>query len=698
MVAPVIARDDKLYCTRLAQWMVENWFDRTDGIASWSDNKGRFFCDNNPGYTYDGIIEALVHSFMGRGPAKHKIIGSYYINPLTQKTRHVAIDIDAHKEDETAEEPRDKVEAILAAAQIEYVLARSKGAKGYHIRALFPKPVSAVAARNFGLELVNAAGYPLTEVNPKQWTLEIPWGNQVAIPGSRHFYEKKGGSVLLHPKTHEEIPFGEWLGYLSSVKRLEEKTLRAMGARVGKDLWAPPREVKPAVDLKVTVKGLPEISEIGHVEAVLRKHGIEGGTPQGVGGRWTDKILLKECPNAEAHGSKRGDGAAILFNKDTKRVGFKCHHAGCEASKFSWPKLLRKLGYKVVIDGPVRGQWIYKEEDCPLPKERAPDADAEGASRPARKKRAYRSVERVRESDKDRMLEFWQANDETPNKEFLRLVRRLRRVANCGRVSQLLECAVHSAQGMIRRPCDDVIFCTRCAEHAANVREEHAKLEWTEKVYMIEKLVPIGDRAAMQTAWKEMKAEVDHFRSPLPMFVEGAGRILFFWPERMGNFVKTCFKDAVELPRGEAARKMASAFYEVHHYFLTHYLKGSLINLLEFPWFKHFRKHRVGGGGESCRELPMTDVFRERKKKNAEWKKEHPGADRNKCCEIVGEKDGKPVYCCQDLMSTATYTPSGAVIGRKVGAFRDHELLKAMNSTGVEFEYLKSKGPAFSVG
>lgn len=745
------ARDSRKYCLSLGEFFADNWFDRHDVMASWNQTENRFFCDNKGEKGRDYIAHALADSFMGRGPAKHRIIGSYFIDPKTLLTRSTCLDMDAHKKDaDTAAVLAAKTALMLEETErIEYaqqlyqqtadsmVVAKSKSGNGFHIRNFFDKPCEYPALHNFGEELIRAAGIdqknrriarpsgwdgkidqgPI-EINPKQESgAAINYGNQVAIPGSRWYYEKKGGSCLVEPRTHREIPFGDWLDYLKSVKSISVDFLREKAPQ----LWVPKQRERAYSDVKLKIEGVPEIKTVTDLCALLERHGLKFGSPMGAGGVWTDKIILKHCPNEEAHGSSRADGAAVLFNATTGRVGFKCHHAGCEASQFSWPKLLKKLGYKIKREydpskdrNPDGRPWGWDGEWPPKPtnglssqvatdiatscRDSSQDPAPEGTKE--KKKRRERPGHAMTSEDKRRTLNFalYRKDNHDGDPRIMRVAAKLRDVGNCLHAGQDAKCGTHGAHSTGARPCDEDRLCANCSRRAADMHEAFVEANWPEQVVMVKLEAP--DRKALIAQRKaeneKIKRTMARKKGPVARYIEGATSQLLFWPERFVDLVRLVYPHASVVSREEAAKAVGECWYEPFLFFSQN-AHRCLIDLVHDQWI-HTRKHRTGGGKVCSGELAMTDVKKERKKKSEEWKKEHPGLERGQCDEVVGtDKDGKPIFCGCKLETSLVYRPTGEHLSSKLGAFRKADEIKVFDETGCELRWIQAAEPAFAV-
>lgn len=703
-------REDRPYCREVATLITDNWFDRHDAIAAWSDAQKHFFCskgyrDGEP-YNRDTVIQALVDSFRGTGPAKHKIIGSYFVNPKTLLTQSTCLDMDAHRtEDDTdesfrkkflrMEEETDCIEYYLQKKNTPFDTARSKSGKGYHIRLFFSEPVDCRVARRVGKLLLIEAGISRKraeeiEVNPKQEVFEQAYGNQVAIPGSRWFFEQKGGSTLVEPRTHKPIPFGEWRDYLKSLGRIPVEKLRERAP----ELWipTPKRIVVPQSEIKI--EGVPPLRTVEDIVTFIESKGVVAGSPRGCGGRWTDKIILRDCPNAQAHTSNRKFGAAVLFNAETRAIGYKCQHAGCEG--FSWRKLLAMWGHKV--NTRPKGEWVYDETPTVVRDAVEPPAESGAVEPPtSKKKRRRRGSKQITQEDRKRFAAFGYKNHLNENVKISRIAKRHRRAGLCKNLHQLPRCNTHGPRGVTMHPCDDTIICTSCAQRESDLIEAHIEANWPEKLVLVTGYAP--DRPGLwkvrEEIYKQARALMAHNKGYLPRYVEGRDRVHFFWPERLLEFCRDGFADLKVIDRSEAAQLASDAWYSVHEHYLENLKDTALIDLRDDPWLAS-RKHRTGGGDEVCRELTWTNIDRERKKASKKWKEEHPGLERGCCDEVVGEKDGKPVFCGAKMPHDLIFGPTGQFIATKMGAFNETEQLKWLNGTEVELAWSRAGPPAFA--
>lgn len=145
---------------------------------------------------------------------------------------------------------------------------------------------------------------------------------------------------------------------------------------------------------------------------------------------------------------------------------------------------------------------------------------------------------------------------------------------------------------------------------------------------------------------------------------------------------------------------IGETWYEPHALFLEkYYTEGTaepLVAIRSWPWYNAPNLHRCGGGKESGALLPFFDIKKARKKRKAEWEKEHPGCEMDDCTHVIGTTaDGKPIYCGSKLKSTMTHKPTGKVLAVKFGSFNERDELRALDATTVERDWAFSGPPVW---
>lgn len=642
------------YRLALAKWMLENWCDRPTVFAQWTDwswvrekDHGRtpgWFCNKRP-----LSAERIARMLEGR----EELLGAYFIDQDTGLTKTVLLDIDGHNDDQNPEKDIYATQTLLLRLGIPFVLARSKSAKGYHVRIRFAdKGLPAYVARRFGAFLVDRACLPKdTEIFPKQD--EVPkgqFGSQVALPGSKIWHDKTGGSCLLHFSRRDPIPLEDWLATLEATPAVSEKSLREFGESVGIDFFAPvAKRVLQARDVKVRAEGVA-LESVEDIVALVEEHGLEA-YPSGGKGTWSDVIHLNECFNSEAHGSTRSDGAAILFDEETGRIGYNCFHAACQNGGTSWPKILRKLGYRVKIDRPDGGE--QRDDD------RREDDGPHEASGAEREKVRTELPEEIR----DLYKAFYNEHADDP-KELIRtkdglkfkhtsigtLAGEVLTVATCGRSKVKKDCNKCRKLQAKMKVCDGELLCPSCARRAIRLRTAYMreKGRWKEGCWHVRAEVEHGNRTALRdmkdVLFKKMK-RVSRVNL-LGRTIEGVGHIDVFWPTGYEAVVKNAFPDAQFVDGEEAIRLATRTYYEAHLHCQKFLERASLFGLQSFSWYADKKLKRVTGSTTVGDELPFPTLATCREHEKKKWETEHPGLEVGDCDSEVGrdEKD-QPLFC-----------------------------------------------------
>lgn len=453
-----------------------------------------------------------------------------YISDERGRTDRIAIDIDAHKEGESAEVPICALLVTLGNRGIPHLLAKSKGGRGFHVWIRFDEWIPGRAARAFGAWLVREAGLnPKTEVFPKQDTLNEPgaadsWskiaGSQIAIPGCLNFWAAKGGSTILDGN-RDPVPFDRWVEALDSWSPVRVAALKHLSDVRRLDFWGERKAPTALADGVIPIsspRGCAPIENIDQLLAFLGRHGIEVAQQRGGHGtRWTDRLILRRCVNSAAHGSANEDGAAILFDSTTGRVGYKCWHASCEA--YSWGSLLRGLGYQTEQRAPkgpppepvavapaappallfpsllpdvsvdlaasleasaivFQGHDHECNHECNHDHEEdeeEPDLHVEIKSDPRAVLRGY--TKEAREALIRLSRDHFGPTSDTG--------RRLARCSACGRTKAKLDCDVHASVRVRSVSCGHIYLCPYCASRNFTTRRQQMLAKWPEKLVAI---------------------------------------------------------------------------------------------------------------------------------------------------------------------------------------------------------------------
>lgn len=670
----------------VATWMFENWIDTKNYHASWWPSKEMWFCKK----------EKLTPAALARmftSAAANTPIGAYYID-ADGNVKHLALDIDAHKEGETAEEPLRAAQRLLDHFRWPYTVARSKGGKGYHLRIHFDRPIPAYVARNIGNEIVRAAGLPKkTEVFPKQDELrEGEFGSQVALPGSLFFSTRTGGvgSTLVDPSTLDPIPFGEWLDFLRSVPPLSEKTLREIGEATGHDLWKKkerPKFTFNPEDFKA--EGVPDFATVEQLAGFLASHGIEVQREKGAFGEWTDRLLLMTCANATAHGSSRSDGAAVLFNGSNGRVGYKCWHEGC--AQFSWPKLLKNLGYRFTRRASEDDQEATLPEDyepahprfeVALPDDPCgidcdhehrdhgePAPEERGGKKRKPRERFPFEVDRIAMRDEVKRASLtcdaW-------------AVASTLAYARCCDLYDKLWCGkMHGKVQFIPERCNKQ-GCMGCAIYIWLTRHVPFITEkWPEQAFIAE--VAVGSPEEARAEAFERMIRFRKRKEHKPRWLRGWGTTIYiFDPEdalyaadaglegeivSKEKYLPMLRRVWLSIAEGVEAEYKATGdmigVYEKHKAILNNHKRtsaGKVADLM-FPWMSSTK----------------FDLNRAEK-----WEKEHPGLKRGSCDFIEGRNDdGSPIYCGQAKCRARFHKRTGVKVKQRVGPWQRGEIEEA---------------------
>jgi hypothetical protein len=615
----------KEFAGDVADWLLEHWIDPTDYHAAWWPNKDMWFCKKEP-----LTKAALVRMFTST--AANTPVGSYYIDSQGN-TKRVTIDIDAHKEGETAEEPLRRAQSLLDRASIPYILARSKGGKGYHIHIWFDKPLPAHVARNLGRDIVRSSGLPeKTEVFPKQDELrEGEFGSQVALPGSLFFANRTNGlgSTLVDPGTLEPIPFGEWAEYLATSRPLTEEYLRKLCAEANVDLWQKrekPRQTYDSADF--VAEGVPEFDDVNKLVGFLSSHGIEIQKEKGGFGEWTDRLLLRDCVNAEAHTSDRRDGAAILYSSVTKRVGYKCFHEGC--SQFSWPKLLKKLGYR--IRKAKHTEEVHKNPEPEKPDENYNWEKIEPGF-------LFHLTEEEKLAIRGEVL--------FPTMYYsIWAFKNAKNLAKCCERFFRKYCKEHGLKSVYPGRCEKNFACPNCSRHKWNsIYLPNIRDNWPEFAYIVE--IPIGSPEDASRVIKDLNNTYRRNLNQKPRWLRGWKTVtLVFDP------ADKPYCDSFGLTGSLKSKKdyipiIRDSYLSYSNAILEEYRKvGNMVEVLDNYKQVLSNPRRTAAGGHALKMFPWPSHEDEKQLREERWKREHPGLEQNCCDTVVGTKpNGSPLYC-----------------------------------------------------
>lgn len=191
---PAAARAYHDRADELAAWAMHHLVNRTDRCGKHyraDDGSVRRCADPaDPDDARDGLLDQqrLEQHFRARGP--EDVIGGFSYGP-DGRGRWTVIDIDLHGEGDPAANERyaRHLFKLCDDLGIACLLADSDGKGGFHLWALFDRPVPAATLRAFGQWLVHDhAGHGLgkpPEVFPKN-DGATAWGSWVRFPGRHH--------------------------------------------------------------------------------------------------------------------------------------------------------------------------------------------------------------------------------------------------------------------------------------------------------------------------------------------------------------------------------------------------------------------------------------------------------------------------------------------------------------------------------
>jgi len=670
----------------VAAWMFENWIDGPKSYhAAWWPQKSMAFCKKEP--LTKAAIERMLKSDSASTP-----IGAYFID-ADGNAKHVCIDIDAHKDGESAEPVLKSAMDLLNRSKIPFTVARSKGGKGYHLRIHFDKPLPARVARNLGLQIVKAAGLPeKTEVFPKQNELRPgEFGSQVWLPGSLFFSKKSNGrgSTLVDPATLEPIPFGEWLDYLRASLPFTEDALRDLCALTGIDLWKIPEQAKrrPFIPGEFTCEGVPEFKTVEQLVGFLSQHGIEVEKEKGAFGDWTDRLLLLSCPNVEVHGSARSDGAAVLFNADTGRVGYKCWHDGC--AQFSWPKLLKSLGYsfqKKIPEPPAA-------EGPDQPSDEQPHHHHEGCG--CDDDERERAPKDFRFTDDERVNMSLATTNPIVEGDAA-IMKMIARCTTCCMTFDQEKCLPapggkggHGVRGLRPDRCDDQTLCPNCIRalwrktHRVNIEDN-----WHEEIYVVE--VPITTpeeaRAEVQRIGKLYKKNLDE----KGRWFTGWSSVLYVFDPEVADYAKRFGLHGKIMSKDEYTPIVERVWLSISDSLVSDYRSGiDIVSTLQRHATiigKGFK--RTSAGKKAQKFFPWLSTTTAREQSHKKWQEAHPGLERGECDKITGHNpDGSPIYCKCLLHRGKYHRKTGEKIAEKRGNWKRGEVeprVEAANARWIE--------------
>jgi Primase C terminal 2 (PriCT-2) len=177
-----IANAWRAFAPHLADWALAKLVVRRDVVGAYRNNGGTYTAREPV------TLDTLVLHFEGV-----RVIGAHSTSP-DGRCLWVVFDIDAHTDSDDPEANWRCALAVCAALKrfgLDGFICDSNGKGGYHVRAMFKKPVESTVARwvcdQVEKELAEAK-FVIPESFPKQNELSIdtPYGNWVRLPGKHH--------------------------------------------------------------------------------------------------------------------------------------------------------------------------------------------------------------------------------------------------------------------------------------------------------------------------------------------------------------------------------------------------------------------------------------------------------------------------------------------------------------------------------
>jgi len=295
----------------LAEWAIKRLFVRTDAC-------GRYFPQWKEWRCQKGAVTlgTLTAHFFGTAT-----IGSYTIDPATNRCVYFALDIDCHEDSPSADQTeKNRAYAVsccdrLRALDLHPILEDSNGAGGFHVWVLFRDAVDAGKLHAFGRWLVADLGDGVAvEVFPKQGNLNgDKFGNQLRLPGKHH--KRDHWSRFWDGQT--------WLVGKDAIKHL-------VRTHLSDENNLP--EIEP--ERKPTGTKEPSRSDLWwkRYRGDLRTLDIVELCSDRLTGNPSSDPVEIECPWRDEHTT--GSEKAYIWSGDGDRwPAFKCHHAHCEGRK-----------------------------------------------------------------------------------------------------------------------------------------------------------------------------------------------------------------------------------------------------------------------------------------------------------------------------------------------------------------------------
>lgn len=233
-----------------------------------------------------------------------------------------------------------------------WLLESSRSNRGFHFVFNLDRRVESYVAIRFCQLLFRLTGLPdHTEIYPPNRVVPPKeMGNLVAIPGSMTWWKDTGGSVILDRYSCSPIPHGEWVEELESIVPLRVSLIEELASKNSVDLFKTPAPVNVSASVfgasrvyvggtanglvNPTYKPPARFETVGDVIALIHALGsdVSFTNPCSTAGfTIAFNLTIPLCIKKHAHPEDL-QGAAILYDEVSKRLGYKCHHHSCSGN------------------------------------------------------------------------------------------------------------------------------------------------------------------------------------------------------------------------------------------------------------------------------------------------------------------------------------------------------------------------------
>jgi len=599
------------------------------------------------------LVEAIQNSFLGCGP----LIGTYNLSK-EDKVTFLALDIDQHDEPDRATHrgptAKEQISSIMLFCKrvnlpfTYYGIARSKGGKGFHFAIYFAEPTDGYVARNLGKAIIREARLPRkTEIFPKQDRLEHRrFGNLIAIPGSKKWFDKTGGSCYLDENL-DPVPFTQMANHLRGRVLWTREHLELFGQFFGIDLFA---EEQPERHEDFTA---PEDVVDGSdptIEAAARRYvAAQPGAPKGqrevTAYRIACALVRDFCVSDDLSGELLAQWNARCEETHDEHI------------------ILRKI-----INAHRSGKYPYGARQGEMMKRWGPRIRKEAD----RERKHSRKDDTIKAKIVDQSLEWilYEARDDISG--------RLLKAGRCGHLSRKRECdngrcLDPEKTGKISIPCNDAIICRYCGERYCKIRHDQVRDQWPAQMGYIHFRPEVpGDRHELRKikarVWRLLRK--NHIDCPRQL--QSMTGLHLFLPEDKADAIQRLLPDEEVrlISNRNAARIVLRALRSVHVHIQRLIEEAETqddwARIADDPWISEKRQPRTTCGHNMVATFPWPTLDNMREAEAKRLKEERDGVDSCDClnckCRMLETVyafkikilEGHKVHSLKEIHSTLT--------------------------------------------